>query len=60
MANHLTPEELADHHGMEREQVVAHCVETGVPILSGRIDKALFAASLAAAPAPAQVERPAA
>ncbi|UJA19177.1 hypothetical protein HJD18_02450 [Thermoleophilia bacterium SCSIO 60948] len=60
MANHLTPEELADHHDMEREQVLAHCVENGVPILAGRVDKTLFAASLAADSQSAEAQRPAA
>jgi hypothetical protein len=48
MANHLTPEELAKEMGMAREEVIRICVEEGVPIYNGRIDKTLFAASLEA------------
>jgi hypothetical protein len=46
MANHLTPTELAREHGLERRDVIEKCVELGVPIFQGRIDKTLFAASL--------------
>jgi hypothetical protein len=46
MANHLTPTELAREAGLEREQVIAKCVELGVPIFQGRIDKSLFLSSL--------------
>lgn len=49
MSNHLTPTELAHEAGLEREEVIAKCVETGVPIFQGRIDKTLFHASLSAA-----------
>ncbi|HYI75008.1 MAG TPA: hypothetical protein VEW90_07025 [Gaiellaceae bacterium] len=48
MANHLTPEELAKELGMERDDVVRICVEEGVPIYQGKIDKTLFQASLEA------------
>ncbi|HUG65272.1 MAG TPA: hypothetical protein VMK83_08650 [Gaiellaceae bacterium] len=48
MANHLTPEELAKEMGMERDDVVRICVEEGVPIYHGKIDKTLFQASLEA------------
>ena len=48
MANHLTPEELAKEMGMEREEIIRICVEEGVPIYNGKIDKTLFAASLEA------------
>ena len=48
MANHLTPEELAKEMGMERDEVVRICVEEGVPIYQGKIDKTLFQASLEA------------
>ena len=48
MANHLTPDELAKEMGMEREEVIRICVEEGVPIYNGKIDKTLFAASLEA------------
>jgi hypothetical protein len=48
MANHLTPEELAKEMGMQREEIIRICVEEGVPIYNGKIDKTLFAASLEA------------
>ena len=46
MANHLTPTELARESGMERRDVIAKCMEMGVPIFQGRIDKTLFSASM--------------
>jgi hypothetical protein len=46
MANHLTPAELADQMRMERQEVIGKCVELGVPIYHGRIDKTLFQSSL--------------
>ena len=46
MANHLTPTELATESGLERRDVIAKCMELGVPIFHGRIDKTLFLASL--------------
>lgn len=46
MANHLTPAELADEVDMKRQEVIARCVQMGVPILHGRIDKTLFQTSL--------------
>jgi hypothetical protein len=46
MANHLTPAELADQMQMERQEVIGRCVEMGVPIFHGRIDKTLFESSL--------------
>jgi hypothetical protein len=48
MANHLTPEELSKEVGMEREDVIRFCVEEGVPIYQGKIDKTLFQAQLEA------------
>ena len=48
MANHLTPEELAKELGMDRDEVVRICIEEGVPIYHGKIDKTLFQASLEA------------
>ena len=47
MANHLTPTELAREAGLERREVITKCVELGVPIFQGRIDKTLFHATLA-------------
>jgi hypothetical protein len=46
MAIHLTPTELAREAGLERRDVIAKCMEMGVPIFQGRIDKTLFMASL--------------
>jgi hypothetical protein len=46
LANHLTPTELAREAGMERREVISKCMEMGVPIFQGRIDKTLFLASL--------------
>jgi hypothetical protein len=59
MANHLTPTELARESGLERREVIVKCMELGVPIFQGRIDKTLFLASLGATvsmvPEPAEV-----
>ncbi len=63
MAIHLTPTELAREAGMERREVIEKCMEMGVPIFQGRIDKTLFLASLseaASAAAPARTEAAAA
>jgi hypothetical protein len=46
MAIHLTPTELARESGLERREVLSKCLETGVPIFKGRIDKSLFLASV--------------
>jgi hypothetical protein len=46
MAIHLTPTELAREVGLERRDVISKCMELGVPIFQGRIDKTLFMASL--------------
>jgi len=46
MANHLTPTELAREAGLERRDVIVKCVELGVPIFNGRIDKTLFLSSM--------------
>jgi hypothetical protein len=46
MANHLTPSELADQLRMDQQEVIGRCVELGIPILHGRIDRALFESSL--------------
>ncbi len=46
MANHLTPTELADELNMKRREVIARCMEMGVPIFNGRIDRSLFVSSL--------------
>jgi hypothetical protein len=48
MANHLTPEELSKELGIERQEVIRLCLEEGVPIYHGKIDKTLFQAQLEA------------
>ena len=53
MANHLTPSELADELHMKRQEVIGKCVEMGVPIFHGRIDKSLFQTSLRSIAEPA-------
>lgn len=52
MANHLTPTELAREAGLERREVLSKCLENGVPIFHGRIDKSLFLASIRQSPPP--------
>jgi hypothetical protein len=46
MAIHLTPTELARETGLDRREVISKCMEMGVPIFEGRIDKTLFLSSL--------------
>ena len=46
MAIHLTPTELAREAGLERRDVIEKCMQMGVPIFHGRIDKTLFESSL--------------
>jgi hypothetical protein len=53
MANHLTPEELSKELGLNRDDVIRLCVEEGVPIYQGKIDKFLFQAQLKAVGTPA-------
>jgi hypothetical protein len=48
MAIHLTPTELAREAGLDRREVISKCMELGVPIFEGRIDKTLFLSSLRA------------
>jgi hypothetical protein len=50
MPNHLTPTELAREAGLERKEVIMKCMEMGVPIFQGRIDKTLFLANLGQSP----------
>jgi hypothetical protein len=52
MANHLTPEELSKELGIERQEVIRICLQEGVPIYQGKIDKTLFQAQLDALGAP--------
>jgi hypothetical protein len=46
VAIHLTPTELADEMNMKRREVISKCMEMGVPIFNGRIDKTLFLSNL--------------
>jgi len=48
MANHLTPEELSKELGIDRQDVIRLCLQEGVPIYQGKIDKTLFQAQLQA------------
>ena len=48
MPNHLTPEELSKELGIDRTEVIKVCVQEGVPIYQGKIDKFLFQAQLQA------------
>ena len=50
MSIHLTPTELARETGLERRDVISKCMELGVPIFQGRIDKTLFLASMSEQP----------
>jgi len=49
MPNHLTPEELSKELGIDRTEVIRVCVQEGVPIYQGKIDKWLFATAQSAA-----------
>jgi hypothetical protein len=48
MSVHLTPTELAKESGLHRRRVITLCLEFGVPIFDGKIDKTLFLSSLEA------------
>lgn len=48
MANHLTPEELSKELNIDRQEVIRLCMEEGVPIYQGKIDKYLFQTQLEA------------
>jgi hypothetical protein len=48
MPNHLTPEELSKELGLDRQEVIKVCLQEGVPIYQGKIDKTLFQAQLEA------------
>jgi hypothetical protein len=57
MAIHLTPTELGREAGMHRREVIAKCMEMGVPIFQGRIDKTLFISTLKDAQAKKQLAK---
>ncbi len=48
MANHLTPEELSEELGIDRDEIIRVCLEESIPIYQGKIDKSLFQAQLQA------------
>jgi len=48
MANHLTPEELSEELGIDRDEIIRVCLQESVPIYHGKIDKTLFQAQLQA------------
>jgi hypothetical protein len=54
VAIHLTPTELAEEVNMKRREVISKCMEMGVPIFNGRIDKTLFLSSMRLAEQPKQ------
>ena len=54
MANHLTPEELSKEMKIDREEIIRVCLQEGVPIYQGKIDKTLFQAQLEATGAGSQ------
>jgi hypothetical protein len=56
MPNHLTPTELSRESGLDRRAVISKCMEMGVPIFQGRIDKTLFLTSLEAEREPEKVK----
>ena len=58
MANHLTPDELSKELGIDRQEVIRVCIEEGVPIYQGKIDKTLFQAQLQALGAMPQTHLP--
>lgn len=41
-ASLMTPTELAREAGLERRDVISKCMELGIPIFQGKIDKTLF------------------
>jgi hypothetical protein len=59
MPNHLTPTELAREAGLGRREVISKCMELGVPIFQGRIDKTLFLTSIHQMPSQPQNATPA-
>jgi hypothetical protein len=48
VANHLTPEELSEELGIDRDEIIRVCLQESIPIYHGKIDKSLFQAQLAA------------
>jgi hypothetical protein len=48
VANHLTPEELSEELGIDRDEIIRVCLQESIPIYHGKIDKSLFQAQLQA------------
>ncbi|MBN1459386.1 MAG: hypothetical protein JXA57_07605 [Armatimonadetes bacterium] len=48
MANHFTPEELAEELGTETRNVIQFCLREGIPIYKGKIDRSLLTAVMKA------------
>ena len=48
MANHLSPDEMAEAIGMRTDRLVRYCHEQSIPIYKGRVDKTLVITSLLA------------
>ncbi|MBN1631754.1 MAG: hypothetical protein JW990_18520 [Thermoleophilia bacterium] len=48
MANHFTPEELAEELGTETRAVIQFCLREGIPIYKGKIDRSLLTAVMKA------------
>lgn len=48
MANHFTPEELADELGTETREIIQLCIKEGIPIYKGKIDRSLLTAVMRA------------
>jgi hypothetical protein len=48
MANHFTPEELAEEMGADTRDVLRLCVKEGIPVYKGKIDRSLLTAVMKA------------
>jgi hypothetical protein len=48
MANHFTPEELAEELGTGTRDVIQFCFREGIPIYKGKIDRSLLTAVMKA------------
>ena len=48
MANHFTPEELADELQTKTRDVIQLCVSEGIPIYKGKVDRSLLTAVIRA------------
>lgn len=42
MANHFTPEELAQELGTDTRDLIEFCVKQGIPIYKGKVDRSLL------------------